>query len=160
MKNKFILILFWVFLITPSIQKILAKRFKKMTPKARRLSGEEEALNEAEPIEEQTEKKDDKDDAPDIIKSLEHRAYSINDKIDHLLFHHNHDLTGKQAQFTPYGVHFLPKYKGNDSIDQKLKMVDYMHTMGGYAPGAGFMTPYLFSHSPNANTNNSPVPTD
>ena len=33
----------------------------------------------------------------DIIESLYHRAYSINDKIDHLLFHHNHDLTGKKA---------------------------------------------------------------
>ena len=76
-----------------------------------------------------------------------HRAYSINDKIDHLLFHHNHDLTGKKAQFTPFGIHFLPRYKGADSVDQKLKMVDYMHSMGGFHPGGGFMTPYLFAHS-------------
>ena len=41
----------------------------------------------------------------------------INDKIDHLLFHHNHDVTGKTAQFTPYGIHFLPRYKGKGSVD-------------------------------------------
>ena len=58
-----------------------------------------------------------KTDEPDIIKSLYHRAFSINDKIDHLLFHHNHDVTGKKAQFTPYGIHFLPRYKGPDSVD-------------------------------------------
>lgn len=83
------------------------------------------------------------------ILSLNHRAYSINDKIDHLLFHHNHDVTGKVAQFTPYGIHFLPKYKGSDSVDQKLKMVDHMHSMGGFNPQAGFMTPYLFAHQSN-----------
>ena len=63
------------------------------------------------------------------------------------MFHHNHDLTGKKAQFTPFGIHFLPRYKGADSVDQKLKMVDYMHSMGGFHPAGGFMTPYLFAHS-------------
>ncbi len=34
---------------------------------------------------------------PEIMDSLYHRAFSINDKLDHLLFHHNHDVTGKEA---------------------------------------------------------------
>ena len=59
----------------------------------------------------------DETEGEKILKSLYHRAYSINDKIDHLLFHHNHDLTGKKAQFTPFGIHFLPRYKGADSVD-------------------------------------------
>ena len=136
MKIKLIHI-FLLYLITPTTPNLLSKH------SPRHLT--DNAFDEAEPDKDEKEE-DGEEEEPDILESLYHRAFSINDKIDHLLFHHNHDLTGKQAQFTPYGVHFLPKYKGNDSIDQKLKMVDYMHTMGGYAPGAGFMTPYLFSH--------------
>lgn len=84
----------------------------------------------------------------DVLKSLYHRAFSINDKIDHLLFHHNHDVMGKVAQFTPYGIHLVPISKGSDSVDQKLKMVDYMHSMGAFGSNSGFMTPYLFAQSP------------
>ena len=103
-------------------------------------------MNEAVESQAPKGKKDKELTLNDYIDSLYHRAYSINDKIDHLLFHHNHDVTGTVAQFTPYGIHFLPKYKGKDSVDQKLKTVDYMHTMGGFNPHAGFMTPYLFSN--------------
>lgn len=52
---------------------------------------------------------------------------------------------GKVAQFTPYGVHMIPVSKGSNSVDQKLKMVDYMNSMGAFGANNGFMTPYLFA---------------
>ena len=89
--------------------------------------GNEPEANEDEKVEEKEDEKEDEKEGikeasehpeeSDIIKSLYHRAFSINDKIDHLLFHHNHDVMGKVAQFTPYGIHLVPITKGNNSVD-------------------------------------------
>lgn len=83
----------------------------------------------------------------DIITRLKKRVEMINDKVDHLLFHNHHDLGGVTAHYTPYGVQLLPSYKGEDSIDQKLKAIDYMHTLGGgYNPMLHTLLPYYLGH--------------
>lgn len=79
----------------------------------------------------------------DIIERLLKRVDTLDDKIDHLLFHNHHDLAGMTAYYTPYGVQMLPSKKPKDSVDQKLKMVDYMHNLGGgYNPMLHTMLPY------------------
>ena len=84
------------------------------------------------------------DPAEKVVKELEKRVYSIDDKVDHLLFHNHHDVVGQTAHYTPMGVQFLPGTKGKDSVDQKLKQIDYMHNMGGgYNPMMYSMMPYF-----------------
>lgn len=78
-----------------------------------------------------------------IADRLLKRVESVDDKIDHLLFHNHHDLAGMTAYYTPYGVQMLPSKKPKDSVDQKLKMIDYMHNLGGgYNPMLHTMLPY------------------
>lgn len=78
-----------------------------------------------------------------IIDRLIKRVDSLDDKIDHLLFHNHHDLAGLTAYYTPYGIQMLPSKKPKDSVDQKLKMIDYMHNLGGgYNPMLHQMLPY------------------
>ena len=82
------------------------------------------------------------------IDRLITRAHSIDDKIDHILFHNGHDLAGVTAHYTPYGIQMLPSSKGPNSVDQKLKMVDYMHNLGGgYNPMLHTMLPYYLGHN-------------
>ena len=50
----------------------------------------------------------------------------VEDKIDHLLYHHGHDVTRHEAKFTPWGFTYVPTPKDPNSIHQKLKIVDYM----------------------------------
>lgn len=82
-----------------------------------------------------------------IIDRLLKRVSTLDDKIDHLLFHNHHDLAGMTAYYTPYGVQMLPSKKPKDSVDQKLKMIDYMHNLGGgYNPMLHTMLPYYLGH--------------
>lgn len=98
-------------------------------------------------------KGDSKDETDSYLERLLKRTNSINDKIDHLLFHNHHDLAGVTGHFTPNGVVILPSNKGENSVDQKLKMIDYMHNLGGgYNPMLHTMLPYYLGH------NNSSVP--
>lgn len=86
----------------------------------------------------------------DYIDRLVKRVHSIDDKVDHLLFHNHHDLAGMTAHYTPYGVQMLPTAKSADSVDQKLKMIDYMHNMGGgYNPMLHAMLPYYMGQTGN-----------
>lgn len=92
----------------------------------------------------------DKDSVDGYIDRLLSRVRSIDDKIDHLLFHNHHDLAGVTAHYTPYGIQMLPSKKSADSVDQKLKMVDYMHNIGGgYNPMLHTMLPYYLGHDDN-----------
>jgi len=82
-----------------------------------------------------------------LVDNLITRASTLDDKIDHLLMHNGHDLAGKMAYYTPYGIQVLPKMKSKNSVDQKLKMVDYMHNLGGgYNPVLHTMLPYYLSN--------------
>lgn len=83
------------------------------------------------------------DDVDAYIERFLKRAESINDKVDHLLFHSGHDLAGVTAHYTPYGIQMLPSQKNSTSVDQKLKMIDFMHNLGGgYNPMLHTMLPY------------------
>ena len=86
----------------------IENRYLESDDKDKEKNDDNEKLNEAE---------ENIEDKEYLLKSLYHRAFSINDKIDHLLFHHNHDVVGKVAQFTPYGIHMVPISKGNNSVD-------------------------------------------
>ena len=71
----------------------------------------------------------------DIITKLEKRVEKLNDKVDHLLFHNHHDLVGVTAHIGLAGVQFLPGSKGKQSIDQRLKHIDYLNAYGrGFNP--------------------------
>ena len=78
---------------------------------------------------------DGDEEEDDIITKLEKRVAKLNDKVDHLLFHNHHDLVGVTAHIGLAGVQFLPGTKGKDSIDQRLKHVDYLNAYGkGFNP--------------------------
>lgn len=116
----------------------------------------ERALKEGElesaPEDAQTDNKKEEnsgdDKVTDTVDRLLSRTSSINDKIDHILFHNHHDLSGLRAHYTPYGVQILPEQKPQDSVDQKLKMIDYMHNLGGgYNPMLHSMLPYYLGQA-------------
>lgn len=97
--------------------------------------------------------KNDVDSVDGYIDRLMSRVKSIDDKVDHLLFHNHHDLAGVTAHYTPYGIQMLPSKKSADSVDQKLKMVDYMHNIGGgYNPMLHTMLPYYLGHDDKNNS--------
>ena len=83
-----------------------------------------------------------------FIDRLLVRVKTIDDKVDHIMFHNGHDLAGMTAHYTPYGIQMLPSNKGSDSVDQKLKMIDYMHNLGGgYNPMLHTMLPYYLGQN-------------
>ena len=58
--------------------------------------------------------------------ALDHYLYDVEDKLDHLLYHHGHDVTLHKAEYTPWGFTYVPKPDNENSIHQKLKIVDYV----------------------------------
>lgn len=71
----------------------------------------------------------------DNLKELARKLYSLEDKVDHLLFHASHDVTKHKYQATPFGTFLAPIPKNPNSIHQKLKLVDHMNHQMGH-PGA------------------------
>ena len=67
----------------------------------------------------------------------------MEDKVDHLLYHHGHDVTKHEAQFTPWGFAYVPKPKNPNSIHHKLKIVDYMQHHVNNPYSMGMMNPYM-----------------
>ena len=95
-------------------------------------------LSEKNP--EELEENDDEDN-DDKLTDIEKRLYSIEDKVDHLLVHSGHDLTPHNLTMTPWGASYVPNFKGQNSINQKLKMVDYLYNPGmnhGMGHGMGY----------------------
>lgn len=83
-----------------------------------------------------------------VIARLKRRVTAINDKINHLMFHNHHDLGGVTAHYTPFGVQLLPSYQGENSLDTKLKAIDYMNNLGGgYNPTLRAMLPFYMGHN-------------
>lgn len=84
------------------------------------------------------------------LKDLDHYLYQIEDKVDHLLYHHGHDVTRHQAEYTPWGFTYVPKPKDPNSIHHKLTIVDYLqhHVNNPYSQGMNnpyfnmMMTPF------------------
>lgn len=156
--------------LTKNIQKANTERhLSKVDPYMfgfeRKLENENDSgLSEAD---ENDNKENDKKDENDNITTDDEsfdgmvgrilsRTHAIDDKIDHLLFHNHHDLAGTAAHYTPYGVQILPQQKSEKSVDQKLKMVDYMHNLGGgYNPMLHTILPYYLGQQ---NAPNSSIP--
>lgn len=109
-------------------------------------AGHEEGA--APPLEEENSSADASESVDSMIDRILARTNNLDDKIDHLLFHNHHDLAGTSAHYTPYGVQVLPNQKSKDSVDQKLKMIDYMHNLGGgYNPMLHTMLPYYLGQN-------------
>ena len=70
----------------------------------------------------------------DKLDDVEKRLFSIEDKIDHLLYHQGHEVNPNASIFTPWGPHFGPANHNSKSLHNKLKMIDFMF---GNHPGMG-----------------------
>ena len=80
----------------------------------------------------------------DVVK----RLYNIEDKVDHLLFHHSHDVTPHSYQFTPFGPLIVPEIKNPKSAHTQMKTHDILRSgMGGGYPmgfyGMGGQAPVM-----------------
>ena len=65
------------------------------------------------------------------LSELAKNLYEVEDKLDHLLFHFNHDLTRKAYKKTRYGTKVREQPKNPNSIHQKLKMIDNLSAGAG-----------------------------
>lgn len=88
--------------------------------------------------------KDGKSPVKTIIQRLKDRVRLINQKVNHLMFHNHHDLGGVTAHYSPSGMQLIPNYEG-DSLDTKLKAVDYMNQMRSYNPTLHTILPYYIN---------------
>ena len=78
-------------------------------------------------LEDESEADKEEEAGDDTLDDVEKRLFSIEDKIDHLLLHAGHEVSGHHSVMTPWGVHFGPSDHNPDSMHQKLKMVDMMY---------------------------------
>lgn len=69
------------------------------------------------------------------LTDLAKKLYTLEDKIDHLLYHFSHDVTRHEYQATPFGTFLAPMPKNPNSIHQKLKLIDHLNIQMGH-PGA------------------------
>ncbi len=70
------------------------------------------------------------------LNILEQRLVSIEEKIDHVLFHHAHDVTPHEVRMTPMGPQIIPNIKNPNSAHHQMKMHDIVRT--------GFSNPYAY----------------
>ncbi len=77
------------------------------------------------------------------LEDLDKYLYQVEDKIDHLLYHHGHDVTKHSAEFTPFGFTYVPKPRDPHSIHQKLKIVDYLQHHVNNPYSMGMMNPMM-----------------
>ncbi len=61
----------------------------------------------------------------DHLNILEQRLVSIEEKIDHVLFHHSHDVTPHEVKFTPMGPQIVPNIKNPNSAHHQMKIHDF-----------------------------------
>jgi hypothetical protein len=77
------------------------------------------------------------------LEDLDHYLYQIEDKVDHLLYHHGHDVTRHAAEYTPWGFTYVPKPKDPNSIHHKLTIVDYLQNHVNNPYSQGMNNPYF-----------------
>ena len=63
----------------------------------------------------------------DQLKDIRHRLYKIEDKLDHVLYHHGHEVTPHKMDMTPFGMMMTPQSKNPNSAHNQLKMNDHMN---------------------------------
>ena len=66
------------------------------------------------------------------LDDMEKRVFSIEDKIDHLLLHSGHDVGNSHSTMTPFGPLLHPQDHQQNSLNHKLKMIDYLHPHGSF----------------------------
>ena len=76
------------------------------------------------------------------IDDMEKRLYSIEDKIDHLLFHHSHDVTPHNIQFSPMGPVMMPEITNPRSAHTQMKTHDILRNGIVNPYNMGFGGPY------------------
>ena len=64
------------------------------------------------------------------LKDAQKRLYSIEDKIDHILFHNAHDVTPHSIQFSPFGPIMMPQILDPNSAHTQMKTHDIMRSGG------------------------------
>ena len=88
----------------------------------------------------------------DQLKDIRHRLYKIEDKLDHVLYHHGHEVTLHKMHLTPFGPIHVPKTKNPNSAHNQLKMGDHMmnpfNPMMGMHPGMMGMHPGMMGMHP------------
>lgn len=72
--------------------------------------------------------KNENEDLTELAKQL----YEVEDKLDHLLYHFNHDVTRHSYKRTRYGTMVRAEPKNPNSIHQKLKLIDNMNSNLGH----------------------------
>ena len=77
------------------------------------------------------------------LLDMEKRLYSIEDKIDHLLYHNSHDVTPHNIQFTPFGPAMIPTITNPQSAHTQMKTHDILRNgvASPYNVGFGGMYP-------------------
>ena len=90
------------------------------------------------------EEEEDNADSDENLDDVEKRLFSIEDKIDHLLLHAGHEVQPHSAVVTPWGLTYSPSKNNSKSLNNKLKIIDYLfgnhpmgHGMGGMGMGMG-----------------------
>ena len=72
------------------------------------------------------------------LDDAEKRLYSIEDKIDHLLYHHTHDVTPHNIEFSPMGPVMIPDIKNPKSAHTQMKTHDILR--------GGMINPYSYGY--------------
>ena len=57
------------------------------------------------------------------------RLYKIEDKLDHVLYHHGHEVTPHQHHMSPFGIHTTEHSKNPNSLHNQMKTGDHMGMM-------------------------------
>ena len=75
------------------------------------------------------------------LTDAEKRLYSIEDKIDHLLYHHSHDVTPHHIQFSMMGPVMVPEINDPKSAHTQMKTHDILR--GGMSNPFAPVDPYM-----------------
>ena len=74
------------------------------------------------------------------------RLYKIEDKLDHVLYHHGHEVTPHHHHMTPFGIQTTEHSNNPNSLHNQMKTGDHMGMMmdpmgmgmmGGMGAGMG-----------------------
>ena len=123
-------------------------------PQDSELDAEMQANNEdQETMSETVDEEDVADESiEDQLKDIRHRLYKIEDKLDHVLYHHGHEVTPHEMHMSPFGVMGVPKSKNPNSAHNQMKMNDHMmnpfHPMGGAMMNPMMMHPAMMGMNP------------
>ena len=79
------------------------------------------------------------------LSELAQSLYEVEDKLDHILFHFNHDVTTTETEKTAKGVRSVDKPKNPNSIHQKLKLIDNLNAGSNPIPNWALLAPGAYN---------------